>query len=149
MKAQELFNEEVKAIISKRNTHDRLRRFLSKDNEVAQLVRSKIDFDAIRREEYKEDAILTVYVNANFHGKKCIVHDKWTKGTEGIIEHSLTRMYHDYYTDSERETRNEVSFRREYENEAYDAPETLAFWINTGNRQTTHLYTANNIELID
>lgn len=147
MKAQDLFTEEVRAIIKEHNVYDRLLSFLNKDKEVTELL--NLDYMQLLMAKGKHSNTLISYVNKEFHGKKCKVTDNFKGEIEGVIEHLPTRMYNDSYTNSMRETANTVSFRREYENDKYDAPETLAFWVNTGDRYTTHLYTANNIELID
>lgn len=60
-------------------------------------------------------------------------------GLSGVIEHKSTRTYED------RELRNSVSLR--CNSEIDNSIATIAVWVNTGDRGTTHLYNLDRLQI--
>jgi len=70
-----------------------------------------------------------------FHGKNCIVD-----GIKGVIKHELKREYDGRILD------NETCFRASsYED--VNCEETIALWVETGDKFTSHLYTIDKIKI--
>lgn len=151
---QSILSPKVQALIKEYNIHIRLGKFLCNDKECRKLVYSFIPEDQQYKFNHRNLAIekeLIPYIYENFHGKKVRVRTTGPGGGEivdGIIEHLPTRFFINNKNEK-IETAHTVSFRREYEDIAYSAPETIALQVNTGDKYTSHLYTSNNIELLD
>lgn len=139
---QSVLTEDIKQQIVTYNTNMRMNSFLAKDKECNDLLGiDRFDFvtncNKIERE-------LTPIVHELYHGKKVIVKDRNGKELEGTIRHELL------YTYDNRTMTNNVSFRREYEDETFSAPETIALWVVIpDNKHDSHLYPSTRIYLLD
>lgn len=70
-----------------------------------------------------------------FHGKTCMID-----GIAGVIKHELKREYIGRILD------NETCFRASsYED--VNCEETIALWVETGDKFTSHLYTIDKIKI--
>lgn len=143
-----LFPQSIKDLIVEYNTNSKFNAFLY-ENEACNKLFQTLTINEQDRWQfvYKNNTIarnLIEYIHSNFHGITCNVKDKQGNLISGVIKHEKTRQY----TDSKKQqqiTDNTVSFRREYEDATYSAPETIALWVVTNDQYSTHLYTVNNI----
>lgn len=138
--------EEVQKLIDEYNRCSLLNTFFYEHPEcTAQLAKQlKVKLEDVDRFIFvsRKNAIekkLIPYVNENLHDRKVST----SNGKIGIIEHELTRVYHNYNTDKDCIICNGVSFR----NITTDK-ETIALWVKCEDRRDTHLYTIDKLTLI-
>ena len=133
------FNTQIQELIKEFNTNSKANNMLYKDKAVREMFKTLYGIDRFtfvdRCNQISTELIphITVY-----HGTKVIIkgrHDG--EIINGIIEHLPTSIYEG------RLLNNEVSFRS-----YLDGSEGIALWVNTGDKLTTHLYNAENIELV-
>lgn len=146
---KELLIPAVLMRVEEYNICSRLNSFFYKDDKAHQYLKKSGMSDRtnliMRCHVIKSELI--AWVHHVFHNQRCQVV-VGGKTIEGVIKHELTRVY----TDSKgqpQNTTNDVSFRREYEDATYSAPENIALWVDTGDKYTTHLYNATQIMFND
>ena len=138
--------EHINILIKGHNTARKINSFLYKEEDCNQLLKTfikgksneELSFD---RWEFVNmcnniERELIPFIYDNYHGKKVTT----SEGIEGVIEHLTKRTFEN------RELDNTVSFR--WTNDAC-TEETIALWVNTGDKYTTHLYTVNNLTLTE
>lgn len=139
---------EAQALIAEYNTNGKLNSFLYQNKDCHELFKTFLEgeysdrFILVRRKNNIERELIS-YIHENFHGKKVEVTDNFGQTFKGVIEHELTRTYND----GTQITDNKVCFRfDEVVNKM--GVETVSLWVNTGEKDSTHLYSINNITLI-
>ena len=144
-------SQKVQELINLYNANSKLNKFLYNNKDCNELLKSIIGNDrwqfVVKSNQIERDLIPLI---TPLHGKKVkILCPHSGTVNEGIIEHLPTRQYKDY-NGVLKTTDNTVSFRRNHENSSnYDANETIALWVNTGDKYSTHLYSIDDLELID
>lgn len=132
---------------------DKFNSFLYKNKEcneyfATNILKAEYDdrFIFVRKKNRLEREMAPI-VHELFHGKYCVVKQHISRpGVKsgstviGHIEHPLTRTY----GKDHKETSNDVSIRT-----GSDGKETIALWVNTGDKHTTHLYNLEDIELME
>jgi hypothetical protein len=137
------FNKQIQALVKEFNTNSRANTMLYKDKDVAEMLRvlHNIDrFDYVMR--CNSISKLLIDLITPYHNRLVIITIN-DKTIHGVIKHLPTRMYTDTQGNN-RTTANEVSFRT-----YLDGTEGIALWVDTGDRETTHLYNAEFIELLN
>lgn len=142
---EDIINKDTQLLITEYNANTKLNSFLAKHEDCDELFKQFVTkaggyegrFTLVRRCNQIERELIT-YVHDNFHGIKCRV--KTPKGEiDGIIQHDKYRMFEG------RKVDYTVSFRRRFEDANYSEPETIALWVDTMDRFTTHLYPISQI----
>lgn len=130
---------DIVQMIKQHNINSKLNNFLYKNEDCNEFIKELTGQDRWQfvTKNNKIERELITYIHDNFHNRKCIVN-----GKEGVIKQEKTREFENRTYD------NSISFRREYEDSTYSAPETIALWVETDNKMTSHLYTVNNIHII-
>lgn len=134
-----IFNNQIQELVKEFNLNQRANTMLYKDNDVAEMLKSlhKIDrFQFVMR--YNQISKELIPLITPYHNRLVVVTEKNGNIIHGVIEHLPTRMY----DNGTKETSNDVSFRTYQDNS-----KGIALWINTGDKRTTHLYNAENIQL--
>lgn len=137
------FNKQIKKLIKEYNLYSRANTMLYKDNDVAEMLKClhNVNRDIFINKMFKIERELIPLITP-YHNRMVIVTDKDGKHYHGIIEHLPTREYTNSSTGKKETTDNTISFRKYNDNS-----EGIALWVNTGNKFTTHLYNAEDIEL--
>lgn len=91
---------------------------------------------------------LTPVIREMYHGQEVRVYGTRLpkEGVRGTIKHELTHTY-SRSDGTEGVTDNNVSFRGLDDGNAL-CEQTIALWVETGDKYTTHLYTADRIYLV-
>lgn len=125
------------------NTNHKFNTFLYHNNDCnilfGQLIGNNEDRFKFVDANNKIERELIPYIHDNFNGVKCKVKDRNGNEIDGIIEHSKTRVFEGKTFD------NTVSFRRRFEDATYSEPETIALWVVTMDKYSTHLYPITQI----
>ncbi len=148
MKAIELLTPEIIALISEHNACDQLNTFLYKHDECnklfAELTNGKDRWQLVIRINQIE-RLLIEPIHALFHNKEVIITETGVrkqraekKTVTARIIHNKTREYNNQILD------NSVSFRTDD-----NGNETIALWVDTGDKYSTHLYNIDLIELVE
>ena len=125
------FNSEIENLVKEFNINSRANEMLYRDREVAALLKATHDVDRFTFvDRCNKISRKLIPLITSFHNTKVIVKNKRTgELLKGVIEHLPT---------------NDVSFRT-----YSDDTEGIALWVNTGDKFTTHLYNAEEIQLED
>ena len=149
-----MLTDNMKRLIRKYNAARKINSFFYKNSDSHEVYKEIRNSDPEKSYEHDRFEYVNIQnriekelareVHDLFHGLECYVAPERGPGKnvasiKGTIEYHLTREY------EERTLDNGVSFRREYEDETYSAPETIALWVKTDDKHATHLYTVNNI----
>ncbi len=140
---KDILPDDVKSAISEYNANTKINSFLARNpdsNEVIKAVMGEDRFQFVTRCNQIERILIPFAVK--LHGRPVKIMTS-NGDIDGFIEHFATREYNN------RTLENTVSFRREFEDATYSAPETIALWIKTNDKRTTHLYTINVLILTD
>lgn len=136
------FSEQINELVKEYNANSRANTMLYKDKEVEKLFKSMygIDrFEFVHKCNSISKALIALITP--YHDRAVIIIDRNNKPISGVIEHLPTRVYTGQ-NGEQKTTSNDVSFRT-----YSDGSEGIALWINTGDKYTTHLYNAENIQL--
>jgi hypothetical protein len=133
------FNKEIQELVKQYNINSRANTMLYKDKDVAEMFKSLHNIDrfqfVMKCNQIAKELIPLI---TPYHNRLVVITEKSGKMTHGIIEHLPTRMY----DNNTKETSNNVKFRT-----YSDDSEGIALWVNTGNKFSTHLYNAEDIQL--
>lgn len=146
----EILSAQIKQLIAEYNTHSKLSTFFYHNPDCKRLALGEDS----KYSEYRSHQIeteLTPIVNEHLDGKRVRVQcSKFHGGKiiDGVIHHSLTREVQYNGVGEMHTIQKEVSFRGLNDGNALDE-QTIALWVETGDKYTTHLYTADRIELVD
>lgn len=137
------FNSEIENLVKEFNISSRANTMLYRDKEVADLLKATHDVDRFSFvDKCNRISRRLIPLITSFHNTKVVVkHTRTGEILKGVIEHLPTRFYTNH-NQEKKETPNEVSFRT-----YSDGTEGIALWVNTGDKFTTHLYNAENIQL--
>lgn len=134
------FNTQIQELVKEFNINSKANYMLYSNRDVEELFETLYGTDRFtfvnRCNQISTELIPHI---TTYHGSKVTIkgrHDG--EVINGIIEHLPTRIYEG------RLLNNEVSFRG-----YLDGSEGISLWVNTGDNLTTHLYNAENIELVE
>lgn len=116
------FNNQIQELVKEFNIKSRANVMLFKDSEVAEMLNIDRFQFVIRCNQISQELVPLI---TPYHNKPVVITEKNGNTIHGKIE-----------------TSNNVVFRT-YQ----DGSEGIALWINTGDKSTTHLYNAENIQL--
>lgn len=140
MNIQDQLSPEVQHHIADYNANSKLNTFLYNNVDCNKLFGTSTTHNDDRwllvRNMGKIEYKLIKYIHENFHDKRVTVDS-----IKGIIKHPLTRYYDN--NGEQKETHNDVSFR------SVNGSETIALWVETDNKFSTHLYTIDQITVIE
>lgn len=145
----EILSAQMKQLIAEYNTYSKISTFFYHNPDCRKLL-----MDGGKYNEYRSHQIeteLTPIVNEHLDGKRVRVQCSAFHGgkiIDGVIRHALTREVQYNGVGEMHTIQKEVSFRGVNDGNALDE-QTIALWVDTGDRYTTHLYTADRIELVD
>lgn len=137
------FNSDIQKLVKEFNINSRANKMLYRDEEVANMLKELHNIDRFsfinKCNKISRELIPLI---TPFHNTKVVVKSTRTGETlKGVIQHLPTRFYTDH-NQEKKETSNDVSFRT-----YSDGTEGIALWVNTGDKFTTHLYNAEDIQL--
>lgn len=146
MKAIELLTPSMLALVAECSALDKLNHFLYTHDDCNNVLKSYMngkDRWAFVSRKNQIAAELVANIHNIFHGRQVIVPDIFgkPKNITGIIEHDLVRNYEG------RIFTNNVLFRS-IESGNTMSGETIALWVNTGDKYTSHLYNIDKIEIV-
>lgn len=142
MTLKQTFTSEMTELVSRHNAYDKLTRFLcSTDNKDSlALLKEKSNYNQFSMRMYPEELRLQQIIVERYHGQKVLVSNGSKNLIQGTIKEELTRVF-------EGRTHNETATFRYISHEPMNG-ETLAFWVVTDDRYSTHLYNAEEIEMV-
>lgn len=137
------FNLEIENLVKEFNINSRANTMLYRDEEVANMLKDLHNIDRfIFVDRCNSISRKLISLITPFHNTKVVVKSTRTgEVLKGVIQHLPTRFYTDH-NQEKRETSNDVSFRT-----YSDGTEGIALWVDTGDKFTTHLYNAEDIQL--
>lgn len=150
-----LFPDAVKALIGEYNINNRMGTFLYKNEDIHQWFRQK--YLKSEHSDYVYDRFvfvdrcnqiereLLLLIRDQFNGREVVTTDAFAKReVKGKIQINLTRTYTS--GGDEHITEDHMAMRGVRNGNALDE-QTIAFWVVTDDRSTTHLYTADQVTL--
>ena len=137
------FNLEIENLVKEFNINSRANTMLYRDEEVANMLKDLHNIDRFSFvDKCNKISRELIPLITSFHNTKVVVKNTRTgKIIKGVIQHLPTRFYTNH-NQEKNETSNAVSFRT-----YSDGTEGIALWVDTGDKFTTHLYNAENIQL--
>jgi hypothetical protein len=137
---------EIQALVNEHSALTAINRFLYSGDDVLRAAFKSVykgtrnDVFA-RQYEIRHKDMLPFALSMN--GLKVIATDSSGKKSEGVIEFNQFREYEG------RRCEDGVWTSYIFEGRVCTYKETIGFWVNTGDKYTSHMYTVDQIELID
>lgn len=138
MTIKDTLPEDVLNLIIEHNANSKLNSFLSNNKDCNDIIKKISNGDRWQFVNRMSKIEKELIIFANSFDERIVLINEITKGT---VKHKKTKEFEGKTLD------NSVSFRREHEMESY--PETIALWVDTGDKRNSHLYPINRLTVVE